>query len=71
MTAEGLEESRPAPGGSGRTRRALFVISAGFLLAAAVTRFSQLGDRPLHHDESIHAFQSYTLARDGSWRYDP
>ena len=71
MTAEGLEESRPGPGGSGRTRRALLVLSACFLLAAAVTRFYELGDRPLHHDESIHAFQSYTLARDGSWRYDP
>jgi uncharacterized protein (TIGR03663 family) len=42
-----------------------------FVLVALVTRFYQLGDRPLHHDESIHAFQSYTLAKDGHWRYDP
>jgi uncharacterized protein (TIGR03663 family) len=25
----------------------------------------------LHHDESIHAFESYTLSKDGTWRYDP
>jgi uncharacterized protein (TIGR03663 family) len=49
-------------------RRALVLL---FLLAAAATRFYRLGDRPLHHDESIHAFQSYTLAKDGHWRYDP
>src|SRR5215472_266332 len=40
-------------------------------LAAAVTRFADLGSRPLHHDESIHAYQSNTLAKDGNWRYDP
>ena len=44
--------------------------SSAIALALA-TRFYQLGDRPLHHDESIHAFQSYTLAKDGTWRYDP
>lgn len=40
-------------------------------LVAVATRFYQLGDRPLHHDESIHAQQSYTLMKDGNWRYDP
>jgi uncharacterized protein (TIGR03663 family) len=47
---------------------------AGLLLFGVlllVTRFAALGDRPLHHDESIHAFQSSTLAKDGTWRYDP
>jgi uncharacterized protein (TIGR03663 family) len=44
----------------------------GVLLFAAVfTRFFHLGDRPLHHDESIHAHQSYTLMKEGNWRYDP
>jgi uncharacterized protein (TIGR03663 family) len=38
---------------------------------AFATRFWNLADRPLHHDESIHAHQSYTLMKDGSWRYDP
>src|SRR5713101_8101989 len=54
--------------GQRNARRALVTL---FLLAAAVTRFYRLGDRPLHHDESIHAFQSQTLAKDGTWRYDP
>ena len=50
--------------------RALLLLA---LLAAAagITRFWALGDRPLHHDESIHAFQSWTLSRGGDWRYDP
>ncbi len=41
------------------------------LIAAGLTRFWALGDRPLHHDESIHAYQSWTLSRGGDWRYDP
>ncbi len=48
--------------------------AAALLLFAAVaiaTRFWALGDRPLHHDESIHAYQSWTLSRGGEWRYDP
>lgn len=49
-------------------RRALLLL---FLLAALSTRFYRLGERALHHDESIHAFMSYTLAKDGGWRYDP
>jgi uncharacterized protein (TIGR03663 family) len=40
-------------------------------LAAILTRFLALGDRPLHHDESIHAFQSWMLSRGGDWKYDP
>jgi uncharacterized protein (TIGR03663 family) len=52
------------------SRRALLVIGV-ILLAALLTRFWRLGDRPLHHDESIHAYQSLTLAKGGDWRYDP
>jgi uncharacterized protein (TIGR03663 family) len=40
-------------------------------LAALATRFWALGERPFHHDESIHAYQSWTLSRGGDWRYDP
>ena len=50
--------------------RALVRIGLIFV-AAVLTRFWALGDRPLHHDESIHAFQSWTLSRGGDWRYDP
>ncbi|HEU5250315.1 MAG TPA: flippase activity-associated protein Agl23, partial [Thermoanaerobaculia bacterium] len=42
-----------------------------FGLVGVGTRFWRLGERPLHHDESIHAHQSYTLMKDGNWRYDP
>ncbi|HYR46122.1 MAG TPA: flippase activity-associated protein Agl23, partial [Thermoanaerobaculia bacterium] len=66
-------ETPPAAAG-GRapalTARVGIVVGA-FILVALATRFYRLGDRPLHHDESIHAFQSYTLAKDGNWRYDP
>jgi uncharacterized protein (TIGR03663 family) len=41
------------------------------LLVAIFTRFWDLGERPLHHDESIHAYQSLSLARGSDWRYDP
>lgn len=58
----------PAPGPS---RRALLILGGVVLLLALATRFARLGERPLHHDESIHAFQSYSLAKDGNWRYDP
>lgn len=50
-----------------RRRAALFL----FGVALLVTRFASLGERPLHHDESIHAFQSRQLSIDGTWRYDP
>ena len=56
--------SEPA---AGRFRTILLVL----LLAAAATRFWRLGQRPFHHDESIHAYQSYTLSQNGEWRYDP
>jgi uncharacterized protein (TIGR03663 family) len=59
----------PAPSSTGA--RSLRPLLLTLLLLAVVTRFYQLGDRPLHHDESIHAFQSYSLAKDGNWRYDP
>ncbi|MEO8430932.1 MAG: flippase activity-associated protein Agl23 [Acidobacteriota bacterium] len=62
-------EERIAPAfAAGRGRRLLIGL---FLLAAVATRFIDLGGRPLHHDESIHAFQSYTLSKEGNWRYDP
>jgi uncharacterized protein (TIGR03663 family) len=49
----------------------MLVLCGAILLAAVYTRFWDLGSRPLHHDESIHAFQSLSLAKGGDWRYDP
>jgi uncharacterized protein (TIGR03663 family) len=63
--------SAPEPATATTAAPGLRPLLLTLLLLAVVTRFYQLGDRPLHHDESIHAFQSYTLARDGNWRYDP
>ena len=56
--------SRPDP-----TR--LLAVAALFVVIALATRFCGLGDRPYHHDESIHAQQSYNLMKDGTWRYEP
>ncbi len=67
-SAERTEE-RAAP--AARTGSALLAVGLLFGVLAVGTRFWQLGDRPLHHDESIHAHQSYTLMKDGNWRYDP
>ncbi len=35
----------------------------GVLLLATILRFWDLGGKPLHHDESMHAFFSLTFAR--------
>ena len=59
----------PQPAGARAPGRLPLILTV--LVLALFTRFYRLGDRPLHHDESIHAFQSYTLAKDGTWRYDP
>ena len=58
---------RPQPQPRGRALLLLSLLAA----AAVLTRFVALGDRPFHHDESIHAFQSWSLSRGGDWRYDP
>ncbi len=42
------------------------------LTLAAVLRFWGLGDRPLHHDESMHAYFSLAFAQDpSSYAYNP
>ncbi|MGE5334213.1 MAG: flippase activity-associated protein Agl23, partial [Nitrososphaerota archaeon] len=44
----------------------------GVLLLATILRFWDLGAKPLHHDESMHAFFSLTFARNpSSYQYDP
>ena len=55
---------------TGRTAR-LLVFFAAMALLAVISRFRALGDRPLHHDESIHAYQSYSLSKGGDWRMSP
>jgi len=44
----------------------------GVILLATILRFWDLGGKPLHHDESMHAFFSLTFARNpASYEYDP
>ncbi|HEY6065372.1 MAG TPA: flippase activity-associated protein Agl23, partial [Thermoanaerobaculia bacterium] len=66
-----VESTEARPAGVPAARTGLVAAAALFALLAIGTRFWQLGDRPLHHDESIHAHQSYTLMKEGTWRYDP
>jgi uncharacterized protein (TIGR03663 family) len=42
-------------------------------VAALALRFYNLGERPYHHDESIHAFFSWKITENGfsEYRYDP
>jgi uncharacterized protein (TIGR03663 family) len=44
----------------------------GVVLLAAILRLWGLGDKPLHHDESMHAYYSLWFARDpSSYAYNP
>ena len=40
-------------------------------ILAAVTRFYALTDRPMDHDESVHAYLSYVFMKSGYYEYDP
>ena len=44
---------------------------AVLLLITVYTRFNHLGDKPHHHDESMHSFYSYQLFQDGDYEYNP
>ncbi|HRA48190.1 MAG TPA: TIGR03663 family protein, partial [Thermomicrobiales bacterium] len=47
------------------------VIWGSLILLAALTRFWELGDKALHHDESLHAYYSYKWATGGIYEHDP
>ena len=44
---------------------------AVLLLITVYTRFNHLGDKPHHHDESMHSFYSYQLFNEGDYEYNP
>jgi|GEM_PF-1937597 len=44
---------------------------AAVVLLGAFLRLWALGDKPLHHDESIHAWYAYKLFRGEGYLYDP
>ncbi len=54
--------AKPRPAGAPAPSPSRLPLLLILLVLAVFTRFYELGDRPLHHDESIHAFQSHTLA---------
>ncbi|HEX7581199.1 MAG TPA: flippase activity-associated protein Agl23, partial [Thermoanaerobaculia bacterium] len=56
------------PGPATRRERQLW---GALLLVALLLRLFALGDRPLHHDESIHAWFSDHLLHTGEYKYDP
>lgn len=49
----------------------LEITYAILLLISVFTRFDHLGNKPHHHDESMHAFYSYQLFKDGDYEYNP
>jgi len=49
----------------------MIIVYAALLLLTVYTRFDHLGNKPHHHDESMHAFYSYQLYKDGDYKYDP
>ncbi len=65
------EPQADAPAGPGLSPRAETQAWVVLLLLALALRLAGLGDRPFHHDESIHAHASFLLATKGEYKYDP
>jgi uncharacterized protein (TIGR03663 family) len=76
------EASRPAGRSFGASLARLYarleaaltlevLLYALFVLVAAVTRFWDLGSRPLHHDESLHAYFSWQYYSGHGYQHDP
>jgi uncharacterized protein (TIGR03663 family) len=47
------------------------LIWIGLFITAFFLRFYALGDKPLHHDESLHAFYSWELFKGHGYAYNP
>jgi len=47
------------------------LIAVGAVLLAGLLRLPLLAERPMHGDEAIQAFKSFSLKATGQWRYDP
>lgn len=53
-------------------KKYLYYLAIGLIIGAAVYfRFYELALRPLHHDESLHAFYSWLFETKGYYRYHP
>ncbi|HDQ26267.1 MAG TPA: TIGR03663 family protein [bacterium] len=68
------EEAEPAavaaPGKGFAVNREVIIWIAIFA-AAIMLRFIDLGVKPMHHDESMHAFYSYKLFKGDGYSYNP
>ena len=67
--SDALDLDRPGPWG---IRREIWIFGA-ILAIATILRLLWLAPRPLHHDESIHAYYSWRILTVGisDYRYDP
>ncbi len=54
-----------------KTERGIWFGIGLFALAALVIRLVHLGDKPLHHDESLHAFYGLEIFRGHGYEYNP
>ena len=62
--------SIPLKEGNGRSR-AWLIFLVIYCLFAFGSRFAELGVKPLHHDESIHAMGAYDLFKEFKYKYNP
>lgn len=66
------ESAAPSAGSApGFVERHEILLWALLVVVAAVLRLVDLGARPFHHDESLHAWFSHDLATKGEYKYDP
>ena len=69
---ERIQASFPAlPSSGGISLSWMNLIYIALFLITVFTRFDHLGDKPHHHDESMHSFYSYQLFKDGDYEYNP
>jgi len=47
------------------------LIFAGIILLAVISRFYNLGERVMSHDESLHTFYSWTYSQGQGWQHNP
>lgn len=49
--------------------RSWLIVCSGVVIAAAISRFLFLADKPYHHDESLHAYYSLNVSRGSPHEY--
>ena len=64
-------ERAPRPAWAPMRLERAHVALGGIFLLALVMRLVQLGEKPLHHDESIHAWFAWRLFSGDGYEYDP